>query len=59
MRSSDGGGTAVRIRADGAVAWRCDIKRGTVSAPRLMYWRHPDGVIELGRVATHDDMMLR
>ncbi|MEV3855305.1 hypothetical protein AB0J38_13375 [Streptomyces sp. NPDC050095] len=38
MRSSDGGGSAVRVRADGAGAWRCDLKQGAASAPRLMYW---------------------
>ncbi len=59
MRSRDGGGSSPRVREDGAVAWRCDIKHGTASAPRLMWWKLPDGVIELGRVAAHDDMHLR
>ncbi|MGW1616765.1 hypothetical protein ACWCQZ_46745 [Streptomyces sp. NPDC002285] len=59
MRSSDGGGSAPRVREDGAVAWRCDIKHRTASAPRLMWWKLPDGAIELGRVAPHDDMQLR
>lgn len=59
MRSSDGGGSSPRVREDGAVAWRCDIKHGTASAPRLMWWKLPEGVIELGRVAAHDDMQLR
>ncbi|MFI6281617.1 hypothetical protein [Streptomyces sp. NPDC050988] len=52
-------GSAPRTRADGAIAWRCDIKQGTAAAPRLMYWRLPDNTVELGRVAAHDDMQLR
>ncbi|MET7715327.1 hypothetical protein [Streptomyces sp. NPDC005407] len=59
MRSSDGGDSGPRVRGDGAVAWRCDLKQGTASAPRLMHWRLPDGTIELGRVAAHDDTQLR
>ncbi|MFD5648220.1 hypothetical protein [Streptomyces sp. NPDC127039] len=59
MRSSDGGGTAPRVRDDGAKAWRCDIKQRAASAPRLMWWRLPDNIVELGRVAAHDDMQLR
>jgi hypothetical protein len=52
-------GSAPRTRADGAIAWRCDIKQGSASAPRLMYWKLPDNTVELGRVAAHDDMQLR
>lgn len=59
MRTSDGGDSGPRVRADGAVAWRCDLKQGTASAPRFMYWKLPDGTIELGKVAAHDEMTLR
>ncbi|MEU3279176.1 hypothetical protein [Streptomyces antibioticus] len=59
MRSSDGGDSGPRVRGDGAVAWRCDLKQGASSAPRLMYWKLPDGTIELAKVAAHDDMSLR
>jgi hypothetical protein len=58
MRTGSGG-SPPRVREDGAVAWRCDIKHGTASAPRLMWWKLPDNTIELGRVAAHDDMQLR
>lgn len=57
MRSGDGSGP--RIRDDGAVASRCDFKQRAASAPRLMWWKLPDNIIELGRVAAHDDMQLR
>lgn len=59
MRSGDGSGP--RIRDDGAVACRRDIKQRAASAPppRLMWWTLPDNIIELGCVAVHDDMQLR
>ena len=38
---------------------RCNIKHGTASAPRLMWWKLPDNTVELGRAAAHDDMHLR
>ncbi|MGD9486060.1 hypothetical protein WDH52_22910 [Streptomyces sp. TRM70308] len=59
MRAGDGGGSGPRVRDDGAVAWRCDIKQRAASAPRLMWWRLPGNAIELGRVAAHDDIQLR
>lgn len=59
IRTSPVGGSGTYIRDDGAVAWRCDIKQHTPSAPRLMWWRLSDGTIELGRVAKHDDVELR
>ncbi|MFH9575645.1 TMF family protein [Streptomyces sp. NPDC017454] len=54
-----GGGSGPRVRDDGAVAWRCDVKQRAASAPRLMWWRLPDNIIERGCVASHDDMQLR
>lgn len=59
MRTSVAGDSGPRTRGDGATAWRCDLKQGTASAPRLMYWKLPDGTIELAKVAAHDDMTLR
>lgn len=47
------------VRSDGATAWRCRLKTGTPSAPRLLWWELRDGSIELGRVALHDDLRLR
>jgi hypothetical protein len=54
----DGGGADNRpivVRSDGAVAWRANVSSGTAAARRIMWWRTPDGGIELARLATHDD----
>jgi hypothetical protein len=59
LRSADQGGAGPRIRQDGAVGWRCNIKYNSASAPQMMWWKLPDNTIELGRVAAHDDMLLR
>lgn len=55
LRSSDGGGSKQRERADGARAWRLALQDHTPSARRLHYWRLTDGSIELARVCKHDD----
>lgn len=55
MRTSISGNAPAVTREDGAVAWRCSINLGPAAA-RLMWWEgRPDGVVELSRVATHDD----
>ncbi len=55
LRAGRGGEDPQRQRpADGALAWRVSVKRNSPSAPRLHYWRHPDGLIELASVAVHD-----
>jgi hypothetical protein len=59
VRTHQAGSSPQRVREDQAVALRCSIKNNTASAARLMWWRLPDGSIELGRVAAHDDMNLR
>ena len=47
------------VRADGATAWRCNMKSNSPAAPRLTWWKLPDGTIELGRITLHDDNRLR
>lgn len=59
LRESAAGGTPARQRADGATAWRAALRRYTPGAPRLMWWELPDGSVELGRAAHHDDTRLR
>lgn len=55
LRTGPGGEDPVRIREDGAMAWRASLQVKTPSARRLHYWILPNGNIELARVATHDD----
>ena len=55
LRIGPGGEDPVRIREDGAMAWRASLQVKTPSARRLHYWVLPNGNIELARVATHDD----
>lgn len=59
QRVGRGGGTAPLVRADGAAAWRCDIRSSTPAAPRLLWWVLPDGRIELAKAAVHDDHAMR
>jgi hypothetical protein len=60
MRTSAVGGAPTLVRSrDGAVAMRCNIKNGSPGAPRLMWWKLPDGLLELGKVAVHNDTQLR
>ncbi len=56
LRTGHGGSDPQRSRGDGALAWRCAVKRNQPSAPRLHYWVTPDGVIEFADVVKHDDM---
>ena len=55
LRTGLGGDDPVRIREDGAVAWRASLQVRTPSARRIHYWILPGGRIELARVANHDD----
>lgn len=59
QRVSDHGGAPLQVRDDGATAWRCALQVNSASARRLMWWSLPNGQIELGRVAVHDDLALQ
>ncbi len=61
----EGGGDAGRapvVRSfDGAAAWRANISNATAAARRIMWWQPKSsptmsGIVELARLATHDDM---
>lgn len=55
LRTGPGGDDPVRIREDGAIAWRASLQVKTPSARRIHYWILPNGDFELARVTTHDD----
>ncbi len=55
LRTGPGGDDPVRVREDGAVAWRASLQVNTPSARRIHYWMLPSGQVELARVATHND----
>lgn len=55
LRTGTGGDDPIRVRADGAVAWRASLQVKTASARRIHYWELPSGQFELARVAIHDD----
>lgn len=55
LRTGPGGDDPVRVREDGAAAWRASLQINTPSARRIHYWMLPSGQVELARVATHDD----
>ncbi len=38
------------VRADGALAWCCNLERDAVDGPQLHYWIHPSGSIEFEAV---------
>lgn len=48
----------VMTRPDGAVAWRLNMQNNTPGARRLMFWQRPDGIIEIARLAHHDDVQM-
>lgn len=57
LRTGMGGEDAQRSgsrSSDGALAWRCALKRGKPAAARLHFWKLPDGIIEFASVGTHD-----
>lgn len=55
LRTGTGGVDPIRVRADGAVAWRASLQVKSASARRIHYWALPNGQFELARVAIHDD----
>ena len=55
LRTGSGGDDPVRVREDGAIAWRASLQVNTPSARRIHYWVIPSGQVELAKVATHDD----
>jgi hypothetical protein len=55
LRTGPGGDDPVRIREDGAVAWRASLQVNTPSARRIHYWVLLSGQVELARVTMHDD----
>ena len=59
LRAAEAGNAPQRTRIDGAAAWRCDLKTGKPGGPRLSWWQHVDGRIELGKAGHHDDYALR
>lgn len=58
LRTGTGGDDPVRVRDDGAVAWRASLQVNSPSARRLHYWVLPNGEVELARAVTHDDMTI-
>ena len=58
IRSGSSGNPPDRKRADGAVAWRCNIQTNSPSARRLHYWCRQDGTIEFVNVVIHDDFSM-
>ena len=59
LRSSEGGGTPQRTRADGAKAYRASLQVGAASARRLHYWDLQGGGVELTKIVYHDDFSIR
>lgn len=55
LRSGTGGDDPVRVREDGAVAWRASLQVNSPSARRIHYWALPNGSFEIAQVSTHDD----
>ena len=55
LREGTGASERQVTRSDGAKCWRASLQIGTPSARRIHYWVLPDGLIELSRVALHDD----
>lgn len=58
LRTGPGGNDPQRVRADGARAMRCALKRFKPSAPRLHWWELPDGTVAFASVQRHDDMSI-
>ena len=56
LRTGSGGEDPQRVRADGAAAWRVNLKVNTPGAPRLHYWVRRDHVVEFASVNHHDDL---
>lgn len=58
QRTGEAGNAPALVRHDGAEAWRCAVRGIMPASPRLLWWKHSDGVIELARIALHDDMRM-
>lgn len=58
LRISEGGDAPMRVRDDGATAWRVSLQIKTPSARRLHYWQLRDGRIELSKIGVHDDVTI-
>ena len=58
LRSGPGGDDPVRVRADGATAWRASLQVGVPSARRIHYWVLSNGPIEFAKVGLHDDFTI-
>ncbi|MFZ1286606.1 MAG: hypothetical protein WAR57_06175 [Candidatus Phosphoribacter sp.] len=58
LRTGSGGDDPLRVREDGAVAWRASLQVNSPSARRIHFWVLPSGQVELARVATHDDFSI-
>ena len=56
LRGSVSTDAAPITRSDGAVCYRAYVETAAPSARRLHFWKHLDGMFELSRVVTHEDM---
>lgn len=54
----NGPGSPQLSRTDSAMAWRATLAQRTSQAARLLWWELPDGTVELGKAALHDDTTL-
>jgi hypothetical protein len=57
LRAGLGGDDPIQVRDDGAVCWRASLQVSTPAARRIHYWVLPAGLVELSRVATHDEFV--
>lgn len=58
LRTHASGGSEAVTRNNGQdVCWRLYIEQNVAAARRLHYWKCADGVIELSRVAVHDETL--
>jgi hypothetical protein len=55
LRETESPSASQRTRPDGSKAWRANIEDNTPQARRLHYWKDTTGLIELAKVAKHDD----
>lgn len=46
-----------RVREDGGVAWRANVKSESPGAPRFTWWELVDDTVELAHVGHHDDLL--
>lgn len=58
LRAHAGGGSAQRVREDGARAFRASLQVRSAAARRLHFWELDDGRIELAKIAYHDDFAI-